>query len=146
MKFLTLFIFIQISLGVIAKGQDNNAKSLNLVIKVNKNRLCFKESIDLTTKITNLSKTPMIIDTKQIGYMTDFSWSISKSKGHEGGSLNFIGENNFASHKPKFVILQPNESYIENAPIPLENPAFTKARNYKMKIGIISIHDCFNIG
>lgn len=133
MRIIVLFIFVLFCLCVGANGQEEGVAPLKLIIKVNKRNICFGKPVDFTATLTNISSNPVVIDTKQIGYKTNFSWFVNKSQGIEAESSTTIGHFG-RNYEPNLVILQPNESYTENEPFVFDDEVLNKSRNYKMQI------------
>lgn len=73
-----------------------------------------------------------MIDTKAIGYRTNFSWIDSVPDGGGGGASVSVGHEG-TNYKPNFKVLKPGESYRENGSSVIDAET-SSTGNYKMHI------------
>lgn len=135
MKVIFLVIFICFSLVAVVIGQKEDEKkedrSLRLFIRTNKQTVCFGKPIRFSSRLSNVGKDTIIIDTKRIGYRTSYSWFNSKPK-FEGGYSGSIGHS--PGEKPNFVVLRPKESFAEESWMVIEDKKFSKRQKFKIQI------------
>lgn len=132
MKIIVLFVSI-FFLNFSVIGQESNSLPLKLSISLTEKQVCFGNLSQLIVRLTNTTKEPIIIDTKRIGYETNFIWSENVSKGNAGGAVTFINDVS-QDYKPAFLLLKPQESYSEIKSFLFDKMLFSKPRNYRMQI------------
>lgn len=106
---------------------------LQFFVEIKSKNICFGDSTDIVAKLTNVSKTPIVVDIKQIDYIINFDSSIDKPKQDSFESFSLIKIRSPHS-KPDFIILQSGESYVKNLNFIFDNEFFTIPQKYRMRI------------
>jgi hypothetical protein len=124
---LTLISFF----GIFAAGQKKIEKApLKLFFEVDETKFCFGNAVNITAKLRNVSKKPMVVDLNKIGHIKGFDID-STNQGMLTGAPIAVGRH----YKANFRILQPNESYIKDLKFVFDGEFFKNGRRYSMYIG-----------
>lgn len=128
MKKIIILLLAICVLCHISFGQKVKAE---LKISSSKRSACVGEPLEFTVLVINHSEKPIVIDANGIGYRTNLWWYVDKARGSEGGSSTSVADV-AAGYVPKFILIQPKESYVDNKTFRLNYGLFRADRKYSL--------------